>query len=59
MQRLGLPVFVKPTQGGSALGSSLVQERKDLPAAMVSCFAYGDTALVERFVNGTEVAAPC
>lgn len=56
VQRLGLPVFVKPTQGGSALGSSVVQEREHLPAAMVSCFAYGDTALVERFVNGTEVA---
>lgn len=56
VQRLGLPVFVKPTQGGSALGSSVVQEREQLPAAMVGCFAYGDTALVERFVDGTEVA---
>jgi D-alanine-D-alanine ligase len=28
----------------------------DLPSAMVSCFAYGDTVLVERFVAGTEVA---
>ena len=27
-----------------------------LPAAMVSCFGYGDTALVERFISGTEVA---
>ena len=29
---------------------------EDLPAAMVSCFAYGDTVLVERFVEGIELA---
>ena len=23
---------------------------------MISCFAYGDTALIERFISGTEVA---
>ena len=28
----------------------------ELPAAVLSCFAYGDTALIERFVAGTEVA---
>lgn len=55
-ERLGLPLFVKPTQGGSALGASLVRTRADLPAAMVGCFAYGETALVERFIAGREVA---
>jgi D-alanine-D-alanine ligase len=34
----------------------VVWDRADLPAAMVTCFSYGDTALVERFVAGTEVA---
>ena len=28
----------------------------ELPAAVLSCFAYGDTALIERFISGTEVA---
>jgi D-alanine-D-alanine ligase len=54
--RLGLPLFVKPSRGGSALGSGLVREAADLPAAMVGCFAYGETALIERSVSGTEVA---
>jgi D-alanine-D-alanine ligase len=54
--RLGLPLFVKPTRGGSALGSGPVHEAGELPAAMVGCFAYCDTALIERFVPGTEVA---
>ena len=54
--RFSLPLVVKPARGGSALGVSLVTSREDLPQAMVHCFAYGDMALVERAVTGTEVA---
>jgi D-alanine-D-alanine ligase len=54
--RLGLPLMVKPAQGGSGLGAAVVREADALPAAMVGCFAYHSTALVERFVAGTDVA---
>ncbi len=53
---LGLPLAVKPAKGGSALGVTIVRAAEDLPRAMVNCFAYGDTALVERAVDGTELA---
>jgi len=53
---LGLPLMVKPTRGGSSLGASVVREATGLPAAMVAAFAYGDTALIQRFIIGTEVA---
>lgn len=56
VERLGLPLMVKPVQGGSALGATIVRDATELPAAMVGCFGYGDTALLERFVSGTEVA---
>lgn len=55
---LGLPLIVKPTQGGSALGCTAVREAGALAAAMVSAFSYADTALIERLVTGTEVAVP-
>ncbi|TFV62106.1 D-alanine--D-alanine ligase [Geodermatophilus sp. DF01-2] len=54
--RLGLPLMVKPASGGSALGVQKVSRVEDLPAAMVGCFAYGDTVMVERFVDGVELA---
>jgi D-alanine-D-alanine ligase len=54
--RLGLPLMVKPAQGGSGLGAAVVRDAADLPAAMVGCFAYDSTALVERFVPGMDVA---
>jgi D-alanine-D-alanine ligase len=54
--KLGEPLMVKPAQGGSALGALQIQDAEELPAAMVSCFSYGETVLVEPFVAGIEVA---
>jgi D-alanine-D-alanine ligase len=56
LARLGLPLMVKPAQGGSALGATVVRDAADLASAMVHCFSYGETALLETFVEGTEVA---
>lgn len=55
---LGLPLFVKPARGGSALGCTVVPDAEALPGAMVTAFAYGHTALVEQLVVGQEVAVP-
>lgn len=55
---IGLPLIVKPAKGGSALGCTVVRDRDGLPGAMVNSFAYGDTALVERLIEGQEVAVP-
>jgi D-alanine-D-alanine ligase len=54
--RLGLPLMVKPTRGGSSLGATVVRSAADLPSAMVAAYAYGEIALIESFVTGTEVA---
>lgn len=58
LERLGLPLAVKPAKGGSALGFSVVRTPEELPAAMVACFAYGSVALVERYIEGVEVTVP-
>jgi D-alanine-D-alanine ligase len=56
--KLGLPLVVKPARSGSALGCTLVETPADLPDAMVTSFAYGPVALIERFAAGTEVSVP-
>lgn len=56
VERLGLPLILKPDQGGSALGMQVVRDAADLPAAMMGCFSYGDNVLAERFIDGVEVA---
>ena len=55
-ERIGFPLVVKPTRGGSALGVSIVHHDRDLPPAMVSAFSYGETAMIQRFITGTELA---
>jgi D-alanine-D-alanine ligase len=55
-ERLGTPVVVKPSHGGAALGVRLVPEASALPAALVAAYSYDDVVLIERFVEGVEVA---
>ena len=54
-EQLGFPMMVKPSRGGSALGCSKVSRPDQLPSAMVGAYAYGAVAVVERFIEGTEV----
>jgi D-alanine-D-alanine ligase len=53
---LGTPLVVKPAQGGSAQGVTIVDTAAGLPRAMVDAYTYADTALVEAKVEGTELA---
>jgi D-alanine-D-alanine ligase len=55
-QRLGYPLVVKPSRGGSSLGVKFAASREEVPAALVSAFSYDDRVLIERFVDGRELA---
>ncbi|MEY2673098.1 MAG: hypothetical protein RLZZ508_975 [Actinomycetota bacterium] len=57
LNRVGLPAMVKPARGGSAQGATIVTDANQLPSALVGAFAYGEIAVVEQFIDGTEVAA--
>ena len=49
--RLGLPLFVKPTRGGSSFGITKVEKAEDLPAAIRFAFTEGEVAIVEKAVS--------
>jgi D-alanine-D-alanine ligase len=55
-ERLGFPLVVKPSRGGSALGVKFAASRTEVPEALVSAFSYDDRVLLERFVEGRELA---
>jgi D-alanine-D-alanine ligase len=55
-QRLGFPLVVKPSRGGSALGVQFAESWFDVPEALVSAFSYDERVLLERFVDGRELA---
>ncbi len=52
----GFPVAVKPAKQGSALGLSKVDEASGLAEALLTALSYGDTAIVEKWVDGRELA---
>ncbi len=55
-ERLGYPLMVKPSRSGSALGASRVNDQESLATAMVGAYAYGPVAIIERFIEGAELA---
>lgn len=55
VQKLGLPVVIKPEHEGSSIGLSIVRREKDLPQALDKAWAYDRRCLVEKYIPGIEV----
>jgi D-alanine-D-alanine ligase len=55
-ERLEFPIVVKPSSQGSALGIKFARSAADLPAALVSAFSYDSKVLLERHVEGRDLA---
>ncbi len=55
-ERLGLPLVVKPAKQGSALGIGLARSPEELPTRLMSALSYDDRVMIERFVDGRELA---
>ncbi len=55
VERLGLPMFVKPTDGGSSFGVTKVKKAEDFDAAVDAAFAEGKTVMAEAAVVGREL----
>ncbi len=54
--RMGFPLVVKPASQGSSLGVKFASARGEVPGALVAAFSYDDRVLLERYVEGRELA---
>ncbi|KAG1661902.1 D-alanine--D-alanine ligase [Nymphon striatum] len=54
VEKLGLPVIVKPAQEGSSIGMSKVNDAKDLKAAYEKAAEFDDVVFAEQWVTGQE-----
>jgi D-alanine-D-alanine ligase len=52
------PLFVKPVEQGSSVGSHVVERTADLPAAIADALRYDSRALVEERIVGRELTVP-
>jgi D-alanine-D-alanine ligase len=57
IKKVGIPCFVKPNRGGSSFGASRVDNEEDLMVAIEKAFSTGGEALIESFIEGTEVTS--
>lgn len=57
VERIGLPLVVKPSRAGSAMGLSFIEREAELPHAVMGALAFSEAAIVERRIDGVEVAA--
>jgi len=53
--KLGLPLFVKPNEGGSSFGITKVKRVEDLDKAIEFAFLEDNSVLAEEFIQGREV----
>ena len=53
---LGFPLVIKPAAGGSSLGVRFAASAAEVPEALVGAFSYDDRVLLERHVEGRELA---
>ena len=53
---LAFPVVVKPARSGSAQGVTVVHSADQLSKAMIDAYVYCDVAIIEKFVDGVELA---
>lgn len=55
-RRLGFPIVVKPADQGSAMGIKFAQDAAAVPGALVAALSYSRKVLLERHVEGRDLA---
>ena len=53
--KISLPFVVKPVDGGSSVGVSIVKTKKELPTALKKAFKECPRAMVQKYIKGTEI----
>ncbi|MEF2965765.1 D-alanine--D-alanine ligase [Paenibacillus sp. M1] len=54
-ERLGFPVFVKPNEGGSSVGTLPVASEEGLKEAVMEALRYDTSVVIEQYIEGQEI----
>ena len=55
IRKVGLPCFIKPTDGGSSFGTTKVKTREQIIPAVEEAFKENNEIMIESFMQGLEV----
>lgn len=58
INKMGYPVVVKPTHGGSSVATFIVKEEKDIEPSVIEGFKWDTEVMIEKFIKGDEITCP-
>lgn len=58
ISKMGYPVVVKPTHGGSSVATFIIKEEKDIKDAVIEAFKWDSEVIIEKFIKGDEITCP-
>ena len=58
IRKIGYPVFVKPTHGGSSVATFMIKEEKDIEKAVLAGYEWDNEVMIEKFIKGDEITCP-
>lgn len=54
-KKISYPVIVKPANGGSSIGISIVNNKKELKTSINNAFKYDDKIIIEKYIKAREL----
>lgn len=55
LERLPLPVVIKPIRQGSSLGMTLARDKEELIRGLAKAFSFDSEVMVEQYIRGREI----
>ncbi|WP_138205427.1 D-alanine--D-alanine ligase [Haloimpatiens lingqiaonensis] len=55
VERIAYPLVVKPNNGGSSIGISIVKNREEFQKAIEQAFKYDEEVMIEEYIDGEEL----
>jgi D-alanine-D-alanine ligase len=55
LQKIDLPLVVKPARQGSSLGMGIARTKEELAAAIQKAFQYDSEVMLEQYISGREI----
>jgi len=58
INKLGLPIVVKPVELGSSVGMTIAKNKEELEQGIITGFKYDNNLILEKFIKGRELTVP-
>ena len=59
IEKIGLPCFIKPNEGGSSFGVTKVKTAEQIQPAIRKALGESSEVMIEAFMDGTEITCGC